>query len=101
MGMPFSVTLGSSGIGRAVEIDWMSAKFAAYTVTFSSSGTAAWTVEGTLDNLQQVSSPVWFTLSSDNADSSYSLVSGLLADIRPASSSSATLTFPVLQGIGQ
>jgi hypothetical protein len=103
MGIRVSVTLSSSGIGRAVDLDWMSSKFAAYAVTFSSSGIATWTVEGTLDDLQRVSSPVWFTLSSGNANSSYSLASGPLAGIRPnvASLSSATLTFRVLQGVGQ
>jgi hypothetical protein len=72
--MPVSVTLGSSGIGRAVDRNWISSKFAAHPVAFSSSGIAAWTVEGTLDDLQWVSSPVWFTLSSGNANSSCSLV---------------------------
>ena len=47
MGMPVSVPLSSNGIGRAVDLDWMSSKFTAYTVTFSNSGTGASTVEGT------------------------------------------------------
>jgi hypothetical protein len=82
MGMPVSVPLSSNGIGRAVDLDWMSSKFTAYTVTFSNSGTGASTVEGTLDDLQ-VTSPTWFTLSSGSANSSYSLVSASLAAIRP------------------
>jgi hypothetical protein len=103
MGMPVSVTLSSSGIGRAVDLDSMPSKFAAYTVTFSSSGTAAWTVEGALDNLQQVTSSTWFTVSSSSANSSSSLVNGPLAGIRPtvATLSSATPTFRLLQVIGQ
>jgi hypothetical protein len=103
MEMPVSVTLGSSYIGRAVDLDRMSSKFAAFTVTFSSSGTAAWTAEGTLDDLLQVTSPAWFPLSSGSANSSASLVSSPLAGIRPnvAALSSATPTFRVPQGIGQ
>jgi hypothetical protein len=101
MGMPVSVTLSSSGIGRAVDLDSMLSKFAAYTVTFSSSGSAVWTVEGTLDDLQQVTSPAWFTVSSGSGNSS--LVSGSLAGIRPnvICLSSTTLKLPVLQGVGK
>jgi hypothetical protein len=103
MGMPVSVTLSSSGIGRAVDLDWISSKFAAFTMTFSNSGTAAWKAESTLDDLQQITSPAWFTLSSGGANSSSSRVCGPLAGIRlnVAALSSATLTFRVLQGIGQ
>jgi len=105
MGMPISVTLTSSGIGRAVDLDWMSSKFTSFTVVFSSSGTAAWTAEGSLDDLQQVSSGnvAWFTLSSGSANSSLNIVSGTIAGIRlnVAAISSASITLRVLQGIGQ
>lgn len=105
MGMPVQVTLTSSGIGRAVNIDWMSSKFTSYTVTASSSGTSDWKTEGTLDDPQQVSSGsvVWFSLSSGATNSSLNIVSGPIAGIRlnVASLSSATITLRVLQGIGQ
>jgi hypothetical protein len=98
MGVPVSVRPSSNGIGRAVDLDWMSSKFTAYTVTFSSSGAVAWTLEGALDDLQQVTSSTWFTLSSSSANSSSSRVSGPLAGIRPkvATLSSATLKFSLL-----
>lgn len=104
MGAPVLVTLTSSGIGRAVNLDWMSGQFTAYSVTGSSSGTFAYTVEGAIDDLQEVSSAsvVWFTLSSASANSSFNIISGPLAGIRLnlASVSSASVTLRVLQGIG-
>jgi hypothetical protein len=70
MGMPVQVTLSSSGIGRAINLDWMSGQATAYTVIFSSSGTAAWTVEGSPNDLNQTSSAnaIWFSLSSGSAN---------------------------------
>jgi hypothetical protein len=104
MGMPVLVTLTSSSISRAINLDWMSAKFTSYSVTGSASGTFAWTVEGALDDLQQVSSAnvQWTTLSSGSANSSISVFQGPLAGIRlnVASLSSATITLRVLEGIG-
>jgi hypothetical protein len=101
--MPVLVTLTSSGIGRAINLDWESGKFTSYTVTQSSSGTASWTAEGSLDDLQLQASPVWFTLSSGSANSSLNIISGPLAAIRlnVAAASSAAITLRVLQGIGQ
>jgi len=106
MGMPISVTLTSSGIGRAIDLDWMSSKFTSWAVTGSSSGTFTYTVEGALDDLQQISSAnvAWFALSSaTTANSSINIFAGPLAGIRLNASavSSATLTLRALQGIGQ
>ena len=104
MGMPVLVTLTSSGISRAINLDWMSAKYTSFGVTGSSSGTFAWTVEAALDDLQQTSSAnvQWFTLSSGSANSSISLYQGPLGGIRLnlASVSSASVTLRVLEGIG-
>jgi hypothetical protein len=103
MGMPVLVTLSSSSISRAVNLDWMSAKFPSWAVTGSSSGTFTYTVEGTLDDIQMTSSPAWFSLSSaTTANSSINLFSGALGGIRLNASavSSALLTLRVLQGIG-
>lgn len=105
MGMPVQVTLTSSGIGRAVNLDWMSSKFTSFAVTGSSSGTFSYTVEGALDDLNQTSSGsvAWFTLSSASANSSINIVTGPLGGIRLnlAAVSSASVTLRVLQGIGQ
>ncbi|MGM4870670.1 hypothetical protein AB7645_05515 [Bradyrhizobium sp. 956_D2_N1_5] len=106
MGMPISVTLTSSGIGRAVNLDWMSSKYMSWTVTGSSSGTFTYTVEGALDDLQQTASAAvaWFPLSSaTTANSSLNIVAGPLAGIRlnVAATSSAAVTMRILQGIGQ
>ena len=104
MGMPVQVTLSSSGIGRAINLDWMSGQATAYTVTFSSSGTAQWTAEGSPNDLNQTSSAnaLWFSLSSGSANSSYSGTLLPLGGIRLncAALSSATITISVLQGIG-
>jgi hypothetical protein len=106
MGMPIQVTLSSSGISRAVNLDWMSGKFTSFAVTGSASGSFTYTVEGTLDDLQQTSSAAvaWIALSSaTTANSSINIVSGALAGIRlnAAAVSSAALTLRILQGIGQ
>lgn len=105
MGMPVLVTLTSSGIGRAVDLDWMSSKFTSFSVTGSSSGTFSYIVEGALDDLQQTSSAnvAWFALSSaTTANSSINIFSGPLAGIRLNASamSSAILTLRIVQGIG-
>jgi len=106
MGMPVQVTLTSSGISRAVDLDWMSGKFTSFAVTGSASGTFTFVIEGALDDLQQTSSAnvAWFALSSaTTANSSINIISGPLAGIRlnAAAVSSATLTLRILQGIGQ
>ena len=104
MGMPIQVTLSSSGISRAVNLDWMSGKFTSWSVT--GSGTFTYTVEAALDDLQQTpaANVVWLPLSSaQTANSSINIVGGPLAGIRLNASamSSATLTLRILQGIGQ
>jgi hypothetical protein len=106
MGMPTLVTLSSSGISRAVNLDWMAGKFTSFSVTGSSSGTFTYTVEGALDDLQATSSAAvaWFALSSaTTANSSINIFAGALGGIRlnAAAVSSATLTLRALQGIGQ
>ena len=104
--MPIAVTLSSSGISRAVNLDWMSSKFTSWSVTGSASGTFTYTVEGALDDLMQTSSAnvAWFALSSaTTANSSINIVGGAHSGIRlnAAAISSAALTLRVLQGIGQ
>jgi hypothetical protein len=106
MGMPTQVTLSSSGISRAVNLDWASAKFTSWAVTGSSSGTFTYTVEGALDDIQVLpaASIAWFSLSSAalSANSSINIFSGALAAIRlnAAAVSSALLSLRILQGIG-
>jgi hypothetical protein len=104
MGMPVQVTLSSSGISRGINCDWMSGEAVAYTVSFSSSGTATWSVEASPNDLNQTSSAnaLWFVLSSGSANSSYSgtllPIGGIRLDV--ASLSSALITLSILQGIG-
>jgi hypothetical protein len=105
MGMPILVTLSSVGISREVNLDWAAGKPISFSVTGSSSGTFSYTVEGALDDLQQVSSAnvAWLPLSSaTTANSSINTFSGPLAGLRVNASaiSSATLTLRVMQGIG-
>jgi len=83
----------------------MSAKYTSFAVTGSSSGTFTYTVEGALDDLQQVSSNnvVWFALSSaTTTNSSINLFQGPLGGIRLNASavSSAVLSIRIMQGIG-
>ena len=103
--MPVLVTLSSSSISRAINLDYMSAKFTSFAVTGSSSGTFTYTVEAALDDLQQVSSNnvAWFAMSSaTTANSSINLYQGPLGGIRLNASavSSAVLAMRIMQGIG-
>jgi hypothetical protein len=106
MAMPTQITLNSSGVSRALNLDWASAKFTSFAVTGSSSGTFSVTVEGALDDVQMLpaASVAWFSLSSAAliANSSINLYQGPLAAIRMNASamSSAVLTLRILQGIG-
>jgi len=106
MGMPTVITLSSVGTSRALNLDYMSAKYTSFAVTGSSSGTFTYTVEGTLDDLQQVAAVnvSWVAINSSatTANSSINLYQGPLAGIRLNASaiSSAALTMKVLQGIG-
>lgn len=106
MGMPVTVTLSSVGQTRAINLDWMSGKYTGVSVTGSSSGTFAYTVQYTLDDLMMNTSPSW--ISDPNATALTSNSSGIyvytqpIAGIRLNSTaiSSATLTLKVNQGIG-
>jgi len=106
MGMPTVITLSSVGTSRALNLDYMSAKYTSFAVTGSSSGTFSVTVEGALDDLQQVSAAnvVWFALSTAalTANSSINLYQGPLGGIRLNSTavSSAVMSLRVMQGIG-
>lgn len=102
MGMPVLTSISSVGTSRPVNLDWGDAPRVSYSVTGSSSGTFSYVVEGTLDDLQLISSAntAWTALSSaTTANSSIYLYSGPLAGIRLNASaiSSATLTLRVLQ----
>src|ERR1700680_2267497 len=104
MGNPILVSLSSVGVSRAVNLDWMSGKSVLASVTFgSTSMTAAYTIQTTLDDLQTVSSPVWADASSalSGTSSNFSLTPAP-AGIRINSTalSSGSLTLRALQGIG-
>lgn len=104
--MDVLTTLSSVGTGRAVNLNWSGAKFTAFAVTGSSSGTFTFTVEGTLDDIQQIAaaSVSWVQINSSatTANSSINIFQGPLAGIRLNASalSSAVLTLRVLQGVG-
>jgi len=100
--MPVLTTLSSVGVSRAVNLDWGAAPRVSFSVTGSSSGSFTYTVEGSLDDLQQVpsGSMVWTALSSaTTVNSSLNLYQGPLAGIRlnVSAISSASLTLRVLQ----
>lgn len=102
MGQPVLTTISSVGVSRAVNLDWGAAPRTSFTVTGSSSGSFTYTVEGAIDDLQQVASAnvAWTALSSaTTANSSLNLYSGPLAAIRlnVSAVSSASLTLRVLQ----
>lgn len=105
-------SLSSVGVTTPFNLDYMGSKYISFAVTGSSSGTFAYVVEGTVDDVTQFSSAgtssaatlMWFTLSSGihTANSSMNVYQGPLAAVRLNSSaiSTATLTFRSLQGIG-
>lgn len=101
-----TVTLSSEGTTRAVNLDWMSGKPVAIAVTGSSSGTFAYTVQYTLDDLQTSSGTTW--INDPNATALTSNSSGIylyqqpLAAIRLNSTamSSAALNLWVKQATG-
>ena len=102
MGNPIAVTLSSVGVSRHVNLDWRPGAVTSFSVTGSSSGTFAVSVEATIDDLQLSPSPVWTTESSGifTANSSIIAIAKPVAAIRMNSSalSSAALTLKVLQG---
>jgi hypothetical protein len=100
-----TITLSSSGISSPQNLDWEAAKYTAFGVTGSSSGTFTYTVEGAFDDLTKTASAsvIWFALSSAmTANSTAMVFLGPLGGIRlnAAAISSATLTLKILQGIG-
>jgi len=101
---PILVTLSSLGTSRFVNLDWRSGAKTSFTVTGSSSGTFAFTVEGTLDDLQLTASPVWFSISSAalTTNSSQWQIAAPLAGLRISSTalSSAALALRILQDHG-
>ena len=110
-----TTTLSSVGVSNPVNIDWMGAKFATVAVSLGSTTLSAdFTIQFTLDDLQLSSSPTWITFgsstgsvathfSSANADAG--VVMGIaypIAGLRISSTaiSSSSLTMKVLQGVG-
>src|SRR5258705_11067710 len=93
MGMPVVTSLSSVGTSRATNLDWMGAKYLSFAVTGSSSGTFAYFIEGTLDDLQQTAAALvtWFTMSSATltTNSSINLYQGPLGSLRINSSAVA------------
>ena len=105
MGMPISVTVSSVGVSRSIALDWMTGEDVAVAVTGSSSGSFAYTIQYTLDDLQRVTSPSWINdpnATALTANSSGAFLYQLpVAGIRLNSSalSSAVLTMKVMQGV--
>lgn len=104
MSNPVSVTLSSVGNTRAVNLDWMGGAPVGVAVTGSSSGTFAYTIQYTLDDVMLSTSQVWIadpgaTALTSNSSGIY-VYTQPLAAIRLASTamSSAVLTFKVNQG---
>lgn len=110
-----TVTLSSVGVSAYVAGDWIGSKPTTVAVSLGSTTmTADFTIQYTLDDIQVSTSPVWFSLSSEigssathfssaNADAGVTV--GLLypvAALRISSSalSSSSLTMRVLQGVG-
>jgi hypothetical protein len=101
---PFKITLTSSTISTPQNLDWMSGQPTAFGVVGSSSGTFAYTVEGSFDDLTLTASAsvVWFSLSSASANSSAIVFLGPLGGIRlnVSAASSASISLHGMQGIG-
>jgi hypothetical protein len=101
-----TVTLSSVGNTGPINLDWRNAAFTGVSVTGSSSGTFAYTIQTTLDDIMQVASSVVSWISDPNATALTSNSSGVylyqqpLAGIRLASTalSSAVLTMKITQG---
>jgi hypothetical protein len=106
MGEPVTVTVSSVGTSRAVNLDWRNGAFTAVTVTGSSSGTFAYSVQYVLDDLMQTASSLVSWISDPNATALTSNSTGAflyqqpIAGIRLNSTalSSAVLTAKVVQG---
>lgn len=110
-----TVTLSSVGTSNSVAADWIGSKPTTIAVSLGSTTmTADFTIQYTLDDLQRSTSPVWFALSSEIGSSAQhfsaavadtGVTVGLLypvAGLRLSSTaiSSSSLTLRVIQGIG-
>jgi hypothetical protein len=101
-----TVTLSSVGNTGPINLDWRNGAFTGVSVTGSSSGTFAYSVQYTLDDLMQIASSLVSWINDPNATALSSNSSGVylyqqpLAGIRLASTalSSAALTMKVVQG---
>ena len=101
-----SVTVSSVGTSRTVNLDWMNGAPTAVSVTGSSSGTFAYSIQTTLDDPMFVASSVVSWITDPNATALTSNSSGIftytapLAGIRLNSSalSTAVLVMKVTQG---
>jgi hypothetical protein len=58
---PISITISSVGTSRVVNLDWMAGGAAAVSVTGSSSGTFAYTLQTTRDDPMLNPSPTWLS----------------------------------------
>ena len=110
-----TTTLSSVGVSNPINLDWMGAKFATVAVTLGSTTMSAdFTVQFTLDDLMLSSSPIWLTFgsstgsaathfSSANADAAVILgIAYPIVGLRISSTglSSSSLSMKVLQGVG-
>jgi hypothetical protein len=105
-----SVTISSAGTGGSIITDWIGAKTTSVTATFSTStSSAAFKLEGTLDSSALGFSPMWFALSTTTFTSSthfdsppFVQVQSPLAGVRLNSTglSAGTITMDVLQNAG-
>lgn len=99
-----TVTLSSVGNTAAINLDWRNGAPVAVSVTGSSSGTFAYTVQTTLDDIMTSSSITWTSdggataLTSNSSGITYTAP---IAAVRLASTglSSAALTFKVNQAM--
>ena len=106
MGEPVTVTVSSVGTSRAVNLDWRNGGFTAVSVTGSSSGAFAYTVQYALDDIMQTPAANVSWISDPNATALTSNSSGAflyqqpLTGIRLNSTalSSAVLTMKITQG---
>ncbi len=99
-----SVTLSSVGVSNALALDYLAAKATTFAVTASTSGTTSYSIQGTLDAPQLVTTPTWFTISTAAATATSSLYiwPAPLAGLRvnATAMSSMLLTLQALQNAG-
>lgn len=109
-----SVTLSSVGVSATINTDWMGGKPVTATVTLGSSTmTADFTLQFTIDDLLATATPTWLSFGSSTGSAathfSSANVDGVVlsflnpvAGLRLSSTaiSSSSLTLKVLQGVG-